>query len=96
MTNEGWLRIKHVGNHVVLFMFSNRMDVYRVLMGEPWSYEKHLVSLCRIGGKKKKKVAVKDLVFDRTSFWVQIHDLPIRDMNPKAAVEIGRVCGDFH
>ncbi|XP_075665471.1 uncharacterized protein LOC142635150 [Castanea sativa] len=68
------------------------MDVDRVHMGEPWSYEKHLVSLCRM----EKSVAVKDLVFDRIPFWVQIHDLPVGDMNPKAAAEIGRVCGEVH
>ena len=75
---------------MVLFMFSDRMDVDRVLLEEPWSYDKHLVSFCRM----EKNVAVKDLVFDRTSFWVQIHDLPVGDMNPKEAVVIGRVCGE--
>lgn len=89
---KGGFEVKDAGNHVVLFMFSNRLDVDRVLIGEPWSYDKYLVSLCRM----EKNVAIKDLVFDRTSFWVQIHNLPIGDMNPKATAEIGRVCGKVH
>ena len=57
-------KIKDMGNHVVLFVFSNKMDADKVLLGEPWSYDKHLVALRRM----EKKVAVKDLVFDQTFF----------------------------
>ena len=89
---KGGFEVKDVGNHVVLFLFSDKLDVNRVLLGEPWSYDKHLVSLCRM----EKNVVVKDLVFYKTSFWVQIHDLPVGEMNPKAAAEIGKVCGQVH
>ena len=64
-TKKGF-EVKDMGNHVVLFVFSNKTDVDRVLLGEPWSYDKYLVSLCRL----EKNGAVKDLVFDRTAFWV--------------------------
>ena len=60
-----------MGNHVVLFVFLDKMDADRVLLGKPWRYDKHLVSLRQM----EKNVAVKDLVFDRTFFWVQVHDL---------------------
>ena len=89
---KGGFEVKDVGNHVVLFLFSDKLDVDRVLLGEPWSYDKHLVSLCRM----EKNAAVKDLVFDKTSFWVQIHDLPVGEMNPKAAAKIGKVCGQVY
>ena len=56
--------IKGMGSHMVLFVFSDKMDANRVLLGEPWSYDKHLVSLRRM----EKTVAVKDLVFDKTFF----------------------------
>ena len=35
-----------MGSHVVLFVFSEKMGADRVLLGEPWSYDKHLVSVC--------------------------------------------------
>ena len=56
-------------------------------MGEPLSYDKHLFSLRRL----EQSVTVKDLEFNRTLFWVQLHDLPIGDMNPRAACEIGGI-----
>ena len=37
--------VKDVGNHVVLFVFEDSVDAERVIMGEPWSYDKFLVSL---------------------------------------------------
>ena len=88
-TKKGF-EVKDMGNHVVLFVFSDKTDANKVLLGEPWSYDKYLVSLCRL----EKNSAVKDLVFDRTAFWVQLHDIPVSDMTPEAAAEIGKVCGD--
>ena len=56
--------VKDVGNHTVLFVFSDKTDAERVLFGEPWSYDKHLVSLRR----QEQSIAVKDLDFNRTFF----------------------------
>ena len=89
LTKKGF-EVKDMGNHVVLFVFSDKTDADRVLLGEPWSYDKYLVSLCRL----EKNGAVKDLVFDRTAFWVQIHDIPVCDMTPEATTEIGKICGE--
>ena len=82
--------VKDVGNHTVLFVFSDKTDAERVLIGEPWSYDKHLVSLRRL----EQSIAVKDLDFNRTLFWVQIHDLPIGDMSPRSACEVGEIIGE--
>ena len=54
-------------------------------MGELWSFDKYLISL----QKMDKNVLVKDLAFTKTLFWVQIHDLPLGDMNPSATCAIG-------
>ena len=59
-------------------------------MGEPWSYDKHLVSFRCL----EQSVTVNDLEFNKTLFWVQLHDLPIGDMNPRAACEIGGTIGE--
>ena len=37
---------------------------------------------------------MKELSFNMTRFWVQLHDLPIGDMNPRSACEIGKAIGD--
>lgn len=82
--------VKNVGNHTVLFVFSDKVDAERFLMGEPWSYDKHLVSLRRL----EQSVMVKELEFNRLLFWVQLHDLPIGDMNPQTACEIAEIIGE--
>ncbi|KAK9988559.1 hypothetical protein SO802_028798 [Lithocarpus litseifolius] len=46
-TKKGF-EVKDLGNHVVLFVFSDKTDADRVLLGEPWSYDKYLVSLRRL------------------------------------------------
>lgn len=75
---------------MVLFEFTDKADAERVLMGEPWSYDKHLVSLQWL----EQSVTVKELEFNRTLFWGQLHDLPIGDMNPRTACEIGGIIGE--
>ena len=37
---------------------------------------------------------MKELSCNMTRFWVQLHDLPIGDMNPRSACEIGKVIGE--
>ena len=34
---------KNMGNHTLLFVFENQEDVNRVLLSEPWTFDKHLV-----------------------------------------------------
>ena len=51
--------------------------------------QKYLISL----QKMDKNVSIKDLIFTKTLFWVQIHDLPLGDMNLSAACAIGSSIG---
>ena len=78
-----------MGNHIVFFVFVEESDTDKVLMGELSSYDKYLISL----QKMDKNVLVKDLAFTKTLFWVQIHDLPLGDMNLSAACAIGSSIG---
>ena len=82
--------VKDVGNHMILFVFGDEVDVNRVLMGEPWNYDKHLVSLhCLVSN-----IPVKSLEFNHTMFWVQLHDLPLGDTNPCSTSAIGQIIGE--
>ena len=38
--------IKELGNHRMLFTFEDELDVERILLGVPWSFNKYLVALC--------------------------------------------------
>ena len=40
-------KIRHQGDHKVLFVFDNLSDVDKILHNQPWSFDKHLVVLQR-------------------------------------------------
>lgn len=64
--------IRAAGDNIVLFAFEIEADVEKVLQGEPWTYDRHLVVLERYDGR----TLANELNFCNTAFWVQIHDLP--------------------
>lgn len=87
-TKKGF-EIRDMGNHMMLFVFSDAADIDRVLQGEPWTFDKHLVAL----KKMEKSNAIKELDFSKTSFWVQVHNLPLRSSSLAIAKEIVSIVG---
>lgn len=81
--------ITNAGNNLLLFDFDLEVDVEKVLLGEPWSYDRHLVIFQRYDGNK----ALKDIDFKFCNFWVQIHDIPYNFMSKETAKEIGETIG---
>lgn len=75
-----------------MFIFENQEDVTRVMNSEPWSFDKHLV----VVQEYERNTPIKDVSFNKTSFWVQVYDIPIRYMTKEVAEEIcssvGEVC----
>uniref|UniRef100_A0A7N2MWR3 DUF4283 domain-containing protein n=1 Tax=Quercus lobata TaxID=97700 RepID=A0A7N2MWR3_QUELO len=82
-THKGF-KVRDMGNHRVVFVFLDASDVEKVMMGEPWTFNKHLVSLQK---KVEKHTNVRRLEFVSTRFWVQVHDLPI-GLNSSVAKDI--------
>ena len=81
--------VSDVGNNVVLMEFKMEVDTDKVLMGEPWSFDRHLVVFERYDGS----VPIQELKFCTTSFWVQIHDLPYSYLNIETALSLGDSLG---
>ena len=81
-----------MGNHILLIVFENQEDVNRVLLSEPWTFDKHLV----VVQKYEKNTLIQDVSFVKTSFWVQVYDVPIRYMTKEVVEDIcssvGEVC----
>ena len=86
---RGNFEVNDAGNNMVLFDFELEVDVEKVLMGEPWTFDRHLVVFERYEGSK----SVQKLQFKTTSFWVQLHDLPFSFLTPEVAVSIGETLG---
>lgn len=78
-----------MGNHRLLFEFSNSLDVDQVLKREPRSSNKYLVALKRV----LKHIDVRSLVFNKTSFCVQVHNLPIGSFSMVVAKDIASIVG---
>lgn len=61
----------------------------KVLHGEPWKYDRHLVALERYDDRKP----VNELSFCNTAFWIQIHDLPFSLLTREVALSLGATLG---
>lgn len=87
-TKEGF-HITNVRNNVLLFTFVLKTDAEIVLLGEPWSYDRHLVILQRFDGSK----SVKEIEFIKCKFWIQIHDIQFKYVTSETAIEIRESIG---
>lgn len=81
--------ITNAGNNLLLFDFDLEVDAVKVLLGEPWSYDRHLVIFQRFDGSK----VLKHIEFKFCCFWVQRHDIPYKFMSEETAKEIGETIG---
>ena len=61
----------------------------RVLDGEPWTFDKHMMLLQVFDGTEE----VRDMKFELANFWVQVHDLPLRFRNRKVAEHLCEAIG---
>ena len=64
--------ITNVGDNILLFTFDQEVDAIKVLLREPWFYDRHLVVIQQFEGNNP----IKEVEFNRVKFWIQIHDLP--------------------
>ena len=51
--------MSNAGNNILLIEFELEVDAEKVLQGEPWSFDRHLVILQQFNGSK----AIKELEF---------------------------------
>ena len=86
---ENGFEMRDVGNHILLFVFSNENEAERILATESWTYDKHLIILSRYDGL----CPIRNGRFHKVNFWVQIHGLPVSRLNEKTAYGIGKSLG---
>ncbi|XP_030970522.1 uncharacterized protein LOC115990895 [Quercus lobata] len=76
-------------DNVLLFDFEMEADAEKVMQGQPWAFDRHLVVVQRYDGS----IPVQDIEFKTTTFWIQIHNLPFQLLTVEAAVSIGETIG---
>lgn len=82
--------VSDMGGNKVLFRLENAKDLDRVLLLSPWSFDKYLVVLHKLGVGE----VVNKLAFNRALFWVQIHGLPTMYQTKEASLWIVGILGD--
>ena len=87
--SQNGFKISNEGGHKVLFVFDKEEEVERILSSRPWSFDKSLVVLQRY----ERHVALDDLNFDKVSFWVQVHNIPISYRTRSVAEDICEAIG---
>ena len=84
--------IWNLSNNVILFVFNSFVDVDKIIQNQPWSFDKHLVVL----QSYVNYTPIQDLDFSRATFWVQVHNIPIRYLTKKVAECICETVGEVH
>ncbi|XP_075655025.1 uncharacterized protein At4g02000-like [Castanea sativa] len=87
--SENGFKIKKESDHVVLFTFEDKSELEKVLAAKPWSFDKRLMVLQWYS----KETDVGDMEFSKMTFWVQVHDLPIRFRTRRIAEQLCEAIG---
>lgn len=85
------MSIKELGAGVYVFQFYHKIDIQRVFMGGPWTFNGHLL----IHGKISLGDILTQIPLFHVNFWVQIHNLPAGFMNEVIGKHLGNFIGAF-
>nr|POE78263.1 uncharacterized protein CFP56_51501 [Quercus suber] len=86
---RGELKIRDMGDNILLFEFEDCLDMERVLELEPWSYDKHLVVFQRTLVAE----ATPSLDYSSSSFWIQLHNVPAYLLTTETGESVGKTLG---
>lgn len=81
--------IRAVGNQVLLFNFELDTDADRVLLSEPWSFDRYLILFTRHIEGESNSSSLPGTI----NLWVQFHNLPFRLLIVEVAENIGATLG---
>ena len=86
---KGGFNVTVSGEIILLFAFELDVDAERVIQGEPWAFDKHLVVFEKFEGY----APIHSLGFKTMVFWVQIHNLPFPLQTVETAFSISETIG---
>ena len=85
----GELKLRDLGENILLFEFSDSLDLTRVLEFKPWTFNKNIVVFREVTEVEE----VPTLEFSMVNFWVQLHNLPHTSLNQATGEAIGKSIG---
>ncbi|KAK5811963.1 hypothetical protein PVK06_027355 [Gossypium arboreum] len=88
---HGRISISDQSEKGYLFEFYYAIDINRVIDGNPWTFNKHILVLHRLkSGEDPLRVPLYSV-----NYWVQIHDLTMILMSESMARQFGALLGSF-
>lgn len=84
------VKASDLGMNLFLFTFQRKEDMEDVLRKGPWYVMNKLVSL----QYWTTQAIMKEIDFSRVQFWVQVHDLPLENLNVRCAEKILQHMGE--
>ena len=87
--SKNGFKIKKENDHVVLFSFDDKSEMEKVIVAEPWSFDKRLMVLQWYS----KEMDVDDMEFSKVTCWVQVHDLLVRFRTKRIAEQLCEAIG---
>ena len=83
-------KVRDAGEHMMmLFEFDNAEEVNKILRSEPWSFDRYLVVLQKLDNA----TPVHELNLNLVAIWVQVHNIPVTQLNRTVAEELCEVIG---
>ena len=87
---NGDFEFRNLGNNKALIVFTDEIDMNRILLQSSWSFDKYLMVLHQLGENE----CVNAVCCDKAYFWVQISNLPRRHMTKENGALIGSTLGE--
>ncbi|XVF37799.1 hypothetical protein REPUB_Repub20aG0042000 [Reevesia pubescens] len=87
---QSGLQIREVGDKLFIFHFANHTIKDRILLSQPWAFNRSLLVLKELNGLHE----VDKINMEWCPFWVQIHGLPLGLMNKKIGIVVAESLGD--
>ncbi|KAJ4845037.1 hypothetical protein Tsubulata_031297 [Turnera subulata] len=85
------LQASKLEKNMFMFSFRDERDKMKVLMKDPWHFDRNVLVLQAIEGNEQPS----SIDLFQTPFWVQLHDLPFDYRDPEVAKMIGKKLGFF-
>ncbi|OMO90013.1 reverse transcriptase [Corchorus capsularis] len=86
---EGDMVVKEVGDNLFSFQFEDEVERDRVLVTQPWCFNRALLVLRDFGGLQSPE----DISFDSCPYWMRIFDVPVLMMTDRVGKAIGESMG---
>ncbi|KAJ4827618.1 hypothetical protein Tsubulata_032480 [Turnera subulata] len=82
-----------IGSNLFLFQFNDNKDIERVLEGEPWHFDRHILVLQKISGDEQPSTIAPS----KTPIWAHLYDVPLRlrseGLTPMVVRQLGKYLG---